>query len=143
MTAPERHIVVITGLSGSGKSTAIRALEDAGFFCIDNLPVLLLPKLTELLGMGTNTERLALGVDAREGQFLGHAPRVLDEARRAGHRVEVLGDGRSRLTLTLDMQGLLVPIFGRMFKSLTNDYMTREAQGIKRAAEAAQVHGVA
>ena len=43
-----RRIVVITGMSGSGKSTAIRALEDAGFFCIDNLPVVLLPKLTEL-----------------------------------------------------------------------------------------------
>ncbi len=41
---PLKRIVVITGLSGSGKSTAIRALEDAGFFCIDNLPVLLLPK---------------------------------------------------------------------------------------------------
>jgi carbon monoxide dehydrogenase subunit G len=53
----------------------------------------------------------------------------------AGHRVDVLEDGRSRLILTLDMQGLLVPIFGRMFKGLTNDYMTREAQGIKRAAE--------
>ncbi len=55
----------------------------------------------------------------------------------AGHRVEVLEDGRSRLILTLDMQGLLVPIFGRMFRGLTNDYMTREAHGIKRAAESA------
>lgn len=55
----------------------------------------------------------------------------------AGHRVDALEPGRSRLTLTLDMQGLLVPVFGRMFKGLTNDYMTREAQGIKRAAESA------
>nr|WP_216627468.1 RNase adapter RapZ [Corallococcus exercitus] len=76
-------------MSGSGKSTAIRALEDAGFFCIDNLPVLLLPKLTELAG-GGNIERMALVVDVREGVFLKDAPRVLDEVRRAGHQVDVL-----------------------------------------------------
>lgn len=89
MTAPSKQIIVITGMSGSGKSTAIRALEDAGFFCIDNLPVLLLPKLTELAG-GGQFERMALVVDVREGVFLKDAPRVLDEVRRAGHQVEVL-----------------------------------------------------
>ena len=89
MTAPAKQIVVITGMSGSGKSTAIRALEDAGFFCIDNLPVLLLPKLTELAG-GGHIERMALVVDVREGVFLKDAPRVLAEVRRAGHQVEVL-----------------------------------------------------
>ncbi|MBI3180547.1 MAG: RNase adapter RapZ [Myxococcales bacterium] len=88
--APEKHIVVITGMSGSGKSTAIRALEDAGFFCIDNLPVVLLPKLTELLGLGGGSPRLALVIDVREGSFLADAPRMLEEARRAGHKVEVL-----------------------------------------------------
>jgi UPF0042 nucleotide-binding protein len=89
VSAPAKHIVIITGMSGSGKSTAIRALEDAGFFCIDNLPVLLLPKLTELAGSG-QIERMALVVDVREGIFLKEAPRVLDEVRRAGHQVEVL-----------------------------------------------------
>ncbi len=89
MTAPAKQMVVITGMSGSGKSTAIRALEDAGFFCIDNLPVLLLPKLTELAG-GGNIERMALVVDVREGVFLKDAPRMLAEVRRAGHQVEVL-----------------------------------------------------
>ena len=53
----------------------------------------------------------------------------------AGHRVEALEEGRSRLTLTLEMQGLLVPIFGRLYRDLTNRYMTIEAQGMKRAAE--------
>ena len=90
MISPEKHILIITGMSGSGKSTAIRALEDAGFFCIDNLPVLLLPKLTELMGRGGEAQRLALVVDAREGQYLKDAPRVLDEVRRTGHRIEVL-----------------------------------------------------
>jgi UPF0042 nucleotide-binding protein len=89
VSAPAKHIVIITGMSGSGKSTAIRALEDAGFFCIDNLPVLLLPKLTELAG-GGQIERMALVVDVREGIFLKEAPRVLDEVRRAGHQLEVL-----------------------------------------------------
>lgn len=84
------HIVVITGMSGSGKSTAIRALEDAGFFCIDNLPVLLLPKLTELASHGGQMPRLALVIDARERVFLSDAPRMLEEARRSGSQVEVL-----------------------------------------------------
>src|SRR3712207_5764484 len=54
----------------------------------------------------------------------------------AGHRVEALGEGRARLTLTLDMRGLLIPIVGLFYKGLTNDYMAREAEGMKRAAEA-------
>jgi uncharacterized membrane protein len=55
----------------------------------------------------------------------------------AGHRVEELGDGRSRLTLTLDMRGLLIPIVAVFYKKLTNDYMDLEAEGMKRAAESA------
>jgi uncharacterized membrane protein len=55
----------------------------------------------------------------------------------AGHRVEPLADSRSRLTLTLDMRGLLVPVIGLFYKGLTNRYMTIEAQGMKRAAESA------
>jgi uncharacterized membrane protein len=55
----------------------------------------------------------------------------------AGHRVEPLGEGRSRLTLTLDMRGFLIPIFGRFYNDLTNRYMGLEAEGMKRAAESA------
>ena len=53
----------------------------------------------------------------------------------AGHRVEALGEGRARLTLTLDMRGLLTPVVALFFKKLTNRYMTLEAEGMKRAAE--------
>jgi len=53
----------------------------------------------------------------------------------AGHRVEALEEGRSRLTLTLEMRGLLVPVVALFYKGLTNRYMTIEAQGMKRAAE--------
>ncbi len=84
-------IVVITGLSGSGKSVAIRALEDNGFFCIDNLPVVLIPKFIDLcLGYQEGIKRIALGIDLRAGQFLQFWPEVLAELRAAGHRVEVL-----------------------------------------------------
>jgi hypothetical protein len=55
----------------------------------------------------------------------------------AGHRVEALEEGRSRLTLTLEMRGLLVPVVALFYKGLTNRYMTIEAQGMKRAAESA------
>jgi uncharacterized membrane protein len=55
----------------------------------------------------------------------------------AGHRVEALGAGRARLTLTLDMRGLLVPIMGRFYRELTDRYMNIEAEGMKRAAESA------
>ena len=53
----------------------------------------------------------------------------------AGHRVEPLGEGRARLTLTIDVRGLLVPIMGLFYKDLTNRYMNLEAEGMKRAAE--------
>ena len=55
----------------------------------------------------------------------------------AGHRIEALEGERSRLSLTLEMRGLLIPIFGRLYRGLTNRYMTLEAEGMKRAAESA------
>src|SRR5256712_2739390 len=89
-------------MSGGGKSTAIRALEDAGWFCIDNLPVLLVPKLLELVANGACDEvhRLALVIDAREGRFLDQAPEAVDEVRRIGHRVEVVFLDSAEETLT-------------------------------------------
>lgn len=85
------EVVILTGVSGSGKSTALRALEDAGFYCVDNLPVLFLEKLLELSGhTAGEVSRIALVVDAREGRFLADAPRVIQEIRQQGADVEVL-----------------------------------------------------
>lgn len=84
-------IFIITGLSGSGKSFAIRALEDNGFFCIDNLPAPLIPKFVDLCqGYQEDIMRVALGVDLRGSQFLQSLPQVLGELRAAGHHVQVL-----------------------------------------------------
>lgn len=90
--ADTHRIVLVTGLSGAGKSTATKALEDLGFFCIDNLPVTLLPKLLELVSHGASDEvqRIAIVVDAREGRFLDSTPAALEEVRREGHQLEVI-----------------------------------------------------
>jgi UPF0042 nucleotide-binding protein len=94
VTAPRAagpQVVILTGVSGSGKSTALRALEDAGFYCVDNLPILFLEKLLELSGhTAGEVSRIALVVDAREGRFLGEAPRIIQEVRQKGSDVQVL-----------------------------------------------------
>ncbi len=83
--------VVVTGLSGSGKSTALRVLEDLGFYCIDNLPAALIPRFVELWESShEEVGRVALGIDARAGRFLQDLPRTLDDLRASGVAVEVL-----------------------------------------------------
>jgi RNase adapter protein RapZ len=74
--------IVLTGLSGSGKSQAIRALEDLGYFCIDNLPTMLIPTLAELsLRAGSALSRVAMVVDVREGSFLVNFPKEYRKLR--------------------------------------------------------------
>ena len=69
--------VIVTGLSGSGKTHAIRALEDLGYFCVDNLPSQLIPTFAELASRGdAGLERVAIVVDVREGGFLKQFPKV-------------------------------------------------------------------
>jgi UPF0042 nucleotide-binding protein len=82
-----KSIIVITGMSGSGKTTAVRSLEDTGWFCIDNLPAPLLLKVADL---AETKDNLAFVVDVREQQFLKDVPTAIEDMRRAGHRVEVL-----------------------------------------------------
>jgi UPF0042 nucleotide-binding protein len=76
-TAVASRFVVLTGLSGAGKSQAIRALEDLGYFCVDNLPVALLPMLADLTQRaGSEIARAAVVVDVREGRMLDELPRM-------------------------------------------------------------------
>ncbi len=83
-------LVVVTGVSGAGKSTALHALEDLGFYCADNLPMPLLPKFIELLAVREEIARAALVVDARSGDFLDDTRPVLADLRAAGHSIDVL-----------------------------------------------------
>jgi RNase adapter protein RapZ len=83
--------VVITGLSGAGKSYAIKCFEDMGFFCVDNLPTTLIPTFADLVARSNHTiTRVALGVDVREGEYLTHLLDTLGELRGRGHTLEVL-----------------------------------------------------
>jgi RNase adapter protein RapZ len=88
----DRHpaILVITGLSGSGKTYVLRALEDVGWFCVDNLPVALIPPFAELIHGHDELRRSALVVDMRASDFLGRFPTVHKELRRRGVAVGLL-----------------------------------------------------
>ncbi len=81
------RFIVLTGMSGAGKSQAIRALEDLGYFCVDNLPIALIPTMADLsLRAGSEISRVAIVVDVREGAFLSRFPKVL-RALRAKRRL--------------------------------------------------------
>ncbi len=87
----DTKIIIITGLSGSGKTTAINALEDAGFFCIDNLPVIVLPKFLELRAeTSSEITKLALVMDLREKEFLQRYNDIFAKLRQEGYLFEVL-----------------------------------------------------
>ncbi len=76
------HFIVVTGLSGSGKSQAIRALEDLGYFCVDNLPTTLIPTLAALSRRpDTEISKVAVVVDVREGKLLSQFPRIFRQLR--------------------------------------------------------------
>ncbi|MBI4209670.1 MAG: RNase adapter RapZ [Deltaproteobacteria bacterium] len=84
-------VIIVTGISGSGKSTCIRALEDLGFYCVDNLPSLLLPQLLELCKQSQGgIRRVAVGIDAREGRFFEEFQKMVQKVRSEGHSVKML-----------------------------------------------------
>ena len=90
MPLEQQKIIVITGLSGSGKSTAIKALEDVGFFCVDNLPVVLLPSFLELrMAQSSGLGKLALVMDIREEGFLSSYAKVLDNLTKQGYQFRI------------------------------------------------------
>lgn len=85
------RVVVISGLSGAGKSNALKCFEDLGFFCIDNLPPQLLPKLVELCTQaGSEINRIALGIDIREREFLRNFEGVLNDLIKNGYPIEIV-----------------------------------------------------
>ena len=85
------RLVIVTGMSGAGKSTALKMLEDMGYFCVDNLPVPLIPKFAELLAVpGTEMNKAALGVDIRSGQSLQELTNVLKVLDEGGCQYEIL-----------------------------------------------------
>ena len=75
-TRDAHHLVLLTGLSGSGKGSVLNTFEDLGFYCVDNLPVALIPKFSELYVEGGEIERAALLVDAREGEQIDKLPGI-------------------------------------------------------------------
>lgn len=84
-------VVIITGLSGSGKSTALRALEDIGFYCVDNMPVVLLPKFLKIYSEGTNdVSKVAMVMDLREKSFLNKYTRVFSRLKESGYKIDIL-----------------------------------------------------
>lgn len=85
------RFVIVTGMSGGGKSTALKMLEDMGYFCVDNLPVPLIPKLAELLAVpGSEMNKAALGVDVRSGESFKELEAVMKELDENGFKYEIL-----------------------------------------------------
>ena len=85
------RFVIVTGMSGGGKATAIHMLEDAGFYCVDNLPVSLIEKFAELiLTPDSEITKVVLGIDARAGQSFEGVSGILENLKKKGIPVEVL-----------------------------------------------------
>lgn len=79
---PQGELVIITGMSGSGKASVLKAFEDLGYYCVDNLPVRLIPSFAELVSQSAETARTALVVDVREGRQLEELPAIVKSVRR-------------------------------------------------------------
>ena len=85
------RFVIVTGMSGGGKRTALKMLEDVGFYCVDNLPVPLIEKFVELIiRPGGEISKVALGLDVRADQPFNDAQKVLDQLRESGYLFEIL-----------------------------------------------------
>lgn len=83
-------LVIVTGMSGAGKTIALKMLEDIGFYCVDNLPISLVDKFVLLVSEGTSIEKAALGLDIRSGEELGNLDEILENWRRSNVDVQVL-----------------------------------------------------
>lgn len=85
------RFVVVTGMSGGGKRTAMKMLEDMGFYCVDNLPVSLVEKFVEIIAMpGSEINKVALGMDVRADQSFEDVTQILDQLKQKGYPLEIL-----------------------------------------------------
>ncbi len=85
------RLVIVTGMSGAGKSSALKMLEDAGYFCVDNIPIQLIHKLVVLAAGDTKEfDKIALGIDIRSGQALDELDEILDATLKEGYNYEIL-----------------------------------------------------
>ena len=85
------RFVIVTGMSGGGKRTALKMLEDVGFYCVDNLPVSLVEKFAELVSMpGSEVGKVALGLDVRSDQSFEDATKILEKLKSLGTKLEIL-----------------------------------------------------
>ena len=86
------RLVIVTGMSGAGKSTAMKMLEDAQYFCVDNLPIQLVGKFVSLVSAnkGEDVQNAAIGLDVRSGRYLEGLEEVLDQLKAEGYKFEIL-----------------------------------------------------
>ena len=84
-------LVIVTGMSGAGKTVALKMLEDLGYYCVDNLPIPLIEKFTELtIGSPGQSSQVALGIDVRSGQELSLLTKILEDWKNDGISFEIL-----------------------------------------------------
>ncbi len=87
----KKRYVIVTGMSGAGRSSVLKMLEDMGYLCVDNLPVLLLSKFTKLIGLeGGDSKQVALGIDIRNLEGLAELDQTLDTLEKEGYHYEIL-----------------------------------------------------
>ena len=85
------RFVIVTGMSGAGRGTSLKILEDAGYFCVDNLPISLIGKFAELIYSSTSEiSKVALGLDIRSGKTLDELTSTLEKLTMAGYKYEIL-----------------------------------------------------
>jgi RNase adapter protein RapZ len=92
--APPKELIIVTGISGAGKASALKAFEDLGFHCVDNLPLELLPDFAELVSTSNEVKRAAIVVDVREGATLDRLPEILKGIRKRLHTRVVFLDAQ-------------------------------------------------
>ena len=91
---PTKELVIVTGISGSGKASALKAFEDLGFHCVDNLPLELLPNFAVLVSKSSEVEKAAIVVDVREGMTLDRLPEILKSVKKLLHTRVVFLDAQ-------------------------------------------------